>query len=170
MRAAEHALSRDLMSPESNSCHHRRMGQGADDVRRAAEALASRLPEPLAPLARIAFNYRWSWFPDAHELFEGIAPHRWALCGHNPVRLLQETSAGTLERAAADEALVAHIGQVESAIRADLDRDPASGPVDAERPVAFFCAEYGVHASLPVYSGGLGALAGDILKQASDQA
>src|SRR6201999_79468 len=51
-----------------------------------------------------------------------------------------------------------------------LERPPAEGPVDAANPVAFLCAEYGVHVSLPVYSGGLGALAGDLLKEASDQA
>jgi len=146
------------------------MSPGADDLRRAADALASRLPEPLAPLARIAFNYRWSWLPDGPELFEDIAPHRWALCGNNPVRLLQEVSAGTLERAAADEDLLRRIVAVEEAVEADLARESMKGPASPERPVAFFCAEYGVHASLPVYSGGLGALAGDILKESSDRA
>ena len=146
------------------------MSPGADDVRRAAEALCSRLPAPLAPLGRIAYNYRWSWLAGAPELFETIAPHRWGLCGHNPVRFLQEVSAGTLERAAADEDLLRRIGEIDRAIVEDLAREPMSGPVAADRPVAFFCAEYGVHASMPVYSGGLGALAGDILKESSDLA
>jgi starch phosphorylase len=150
------------------------MGRGQNDLARAAEALASRLPEPLAPLARIAFNYRWSWLPGGPELFEDIAPHRWALCAHNPVRMLQEVSAGALERAAADEGLLARIADAERAIAADLERPPMEGvggaTVSPDRPVAFFCAEYGVHASLPVYSGGLGALAGDILKESSDRA
>ncbi len=146
------------------------MGRGADDVRRTADELASRLPEPLAPLARIAYNYRWSWLPGGADLFAAIAPHRWELCGHNPVRLLQEVSATVLERAAADGELLARIGEAERAIADDLARPPADGPVDPERPVAFFCAEYGVHPSLPIYSGGLGALAGDILKEASDRA
>jgi starch phosphorylase len=146
------------------------MSPGADDLRRAAEALASRLPEPLAPLARIAFNYRWSWLPDGPELFESIAPHRWAACGNNPVRMLQEVSAGTLERAAGDEELLGRMREVERRIKEDLAREPLEGPVDPAAPVAFFCAEYGVHASLPVYSGGLGALAGDILKESSDRA
>lgn len=146
------------------------MGRGEDDVRRAAEALASRLPESLAPLARIAFNYRWSWLPGGPELFEDIAPHRWARCAHNPVRMLQEVSTGALERAAADEGLLLRIADVERVIGDDLARPAMHGPVDPERPVAFFCAEYGVHASLPVYSGGLGALAGDILKESSDRA
>ena len=146
------------------------MGRGADDVRRTADELASRLPEPLAPLARMAYNYRWSWLPGGADLFAAIAPHRWELCGHNPVRLLQEVSVTVLERAAADGELLARIGEAERAIADDLARPPADGPVDPERPVAFFCAEYGVHPSLPIYSGGLGALAGDILKEASDRA
>ena len=146
------------------------MSSGADDLRRAADALATRLPEPLAPMARIAFNYRWSWVPGGHELFESVAPHRWLQCGQNPVRLLQEVSAGSLEKAAADPAMLERIAHVERAIADDLARPAMDGPVDPEHPVAFFCAEYGLHASLPVYSGGLGALAGDILKESSDRA
>ena len=107
-------------------------------------------------------------------MFEAIAPHRWALAAQNPVRMLQEVSAGALERAAHDEDLLARIGRVEKAVAADLAREPMAGvgggEVSAEHPVAFFCAEYGVHASLPIYSGGLGALAGDILKESSDKA
>ena len=146
------------------------MGRGQNDLARAAAALASRMPEPLAPLARIAFNYRWSWLPGGPDLFEDIEPHRWALCAHNPVRMLQEVSASALERAAADAGLLARIAAAERAIAADLRRPPMEGVVDPDRPVAFFCAEYGLHASLPVYSGGLGALAGDILKESSDRA
>src|SRR4051794_4421858 len=146
------------------------MAPGAEDLQRAAAELAGRLPEPLAPLARIAFNYRWAWLPGGPELFEELAPHRWAACGNNPVRLLQEVSTGALERAAADEQFLNRIAAVEGEIAADLEREPAEGPVDAQRPVAFFCAEYGVHHSLPIYSGGLGALAGDILKESSDRA
>src|SRR6476661_2427070 len=139
--------------------HDRPMSPGSEDVRRAADALAARLPEQLAPLARVAYNYRWSWLPGARELFEDIAPHRWAMCGGNPVRFLQELSTRTIEHTIADADRLERVAQVEHAI----EEDPA-------RPVAFFCAEYGVHASLPIYSGGLGALAGDILKEASDLA
>src|SRR3954469_5348043 len=114
------------------------MGRGEADVRLAADALASRLPEPLAPLARIAFNYRWSWLLGGPELFESVAPHRWQLCGHNPVRLLQEVSTVALERAAADDQLLLLMGEVEQAIADDLERPAAAGPVESERPVAFF--------------------------------
>ena len=139
------------------------------DLDRAASALATRLPEPLAVLARLAYNYRWSWLPGGPELFASVDPDRWRRSLHNPVRLLQEAPVAALERAAGDPALLERAAAVEAAIQDDLGRPPA-GPVDPGHPVAFFCAEYAVHSSLPIYSGGLGALAGDILKEASDRA
>jgi starch phosphorylase len=142
---------------------------GTTDLIQAAADLAERLPEPLAPLARIAFNYRWSWLPGGPELFRAIDAERFALSGQNPVRLLQETSARSLRRAASDKDLLDRATAIEAEIRADLDRATAA-EIDPEHPVAFLCAEYGVHVSLPLYSGGLGALAGDLLKEASDRA
>jgi starch phosphorylase len=137
---------------------------------RAASALTSRLPWPLGVLARLAYNYRWSWLPDGPEVFRDVDPERWRACGWNPVRLLQETSAEALLRAAADASLVERAERLEAAVQADLARPAATGVTTPERPVAFFCAEYGLHASLPIYAGGLGALAGDIVKEASDRA
>jgi starch phosphorylase len=145
------------------------LNDGREDVRRAALDLAERLPEGLAPLARLAYNYRWSWMPGGPELFASVDPARFELCCQNPVRLLQEVSSRTLRRAAADEALIERAVALESAVAADLER-PFSSAIDPDHPVAFLCAEYGVHVSLPVYSGGLGALAGDIVKEASDSA
>jgi starch phosphorylase len=142
---------------------------GREDIATAAHELAERLPQPLRPLARLAYNYRWSWQPGGHELFAAIDRERFELCQRNPVRLLQEASPRALRRAANNPELVAQAHALEAEIAADLQR-PGDPRLDYERPVAFFCAEYGVHVSLPVYSGGLGALAGDILKQASDQA
>jgi glycogen phosphorylase len=143
---------------------------GQQDLDRAAADLAARLPPPLAPLARVAYGYRWSWMPGGDELFAAVDPRRWELCGHNPVRLLQEAPRNALERAAGDEAFTERAGELEAAIRADADRPARPGEVAPERPVAFVCAEFGVHRSLPIYSGGLGVLAGDMLKQASDDA
>jgi glycogen phosphorylase len=143
---------------------------GSADVRRAAAELGERLPPALAPLARIAFNYRWSWMPGAADLFASIDPERFELCLQNPVRLLSEASPSALRRAAEDSELVGKATEIEAAIASDLARPYAQGPIDQAHPVAFLCAEYGVHLSLPVYSGGLGALAGDLLKEASDQA
>ncbi len=143
------------------------MTDGAADLQRAADELRQRIPEPLAPLARAAYNYRWSWDPDGPAVFESVDPARFARCLGNPVRLLQEASTAALSRAASDGQLVERAQALEQRINADLER-PADG--DPGRPVAFFCAEYGIHGSLPVYSGGLGALAGDIVKEASDRA
>ena len=146
------------------------MTPGAEDIVRAASALTSRLPWPLGVLARLAYNYRWTWLPDGPDVFRAVDPDRWRACERNPVRLLQETSAEALLRAAADDALVARAEQLERALLEDLARPAATDVVAEEHPVAFFCAEHGVHVSLPIYAGGLGALAGDILKQASDRA
>ena len=146
------------------------MSSGAEDLVRAASALSSRLPWPLGVLARVAYNYRWAWLADGPDVFCDVDPARWAACGRNPVRLLQETSAEALLRAAGDASLVARAEQLEAAIIADVARPAATGVATEDRPVAFFCAEYGLHVSMPIYAGGLGALAGDILKEASDRA
>jgi len=87
---------------------------GALDVGRAAAELASRLPDALAPLARLAYNYRWSWLPEGEELFRSLDPQRWELCLHNPVRLLQEVSTRTLQAAESDEALIERATLAES--------------------------------------------------------
>jgi starch phosphorylase len=143
---------------------------GSDDVRSAAEDLAGRLPDALAPLARLAFNYRWSWLPGGADLFRAVDAERFELCLQNPVRLLQESPGRVLRRAAEDGALIERAAEIEAAVNADLSRPSLPGPYSATNPVAFLCSEYGVHVSLPVYSGGLGALAGDLLKEASDRA
>ena len=93
-----------------------------------------------------------------------------ALCNGNPVRLLEEATAEALLRAAADATLIARAEAVERALRADLARPPKDDVVADDRPVAYFSAEFAIHVSLPIYSGGLGALAGDVLKEASDLA
>ncbi len=143
------------------------MNDGREDIRRAAAELGERLPDALAPLARLAYNYRWSWLPGGPEVFAAIDPERFELTHQNPVRLLQEAPAAALRRAAADDALLERIAALDAQVKADVERPPYPS-IDPARPVAFLCAEYGVHVSLPVYSGGLGALAGDLLKEASD--
>jgi starch phosphorylase len=141
---------------------------GHDDIGRAAAELSRRIPAPLAPLARIAYNYAWSWLPGGTDLFLAVDADRFELCKRNPVRLLQEASWPALERAAADTELLARAAEIERRID-DIVAAPAGDHgIDPARPVGFLCAEFGVHVSLPVYSGGLGALAGDILKEASD--
>ena len=133
--------------------------RGERDVARAASALAACLPAELAGLARLAYDYRWAWWPGGEDLFRFVDAGRWDRCGGNPVRLLQEASAEALARAAAAPELRARVDALERAI-AEEPPAPAS-----ERPVAFFCAECAIHRSLPIYAGGLGALAGDLLKR-----
>ncbi len=145
------------------------LAHGLADLDARADRLAERLPEGLRPLARLAHNYRWSWARDGSALFRDINPHRWALSNENPVRFLGDLWPGTEEWAASDPGIQARIAALETEVAADLARPDRARP-GIDGPVAFMCAEYGVHASLPVYSGGLGVLAGDILKEASDQA
>ena len=90
--------------------------------------------------------------------------------GRTPCGCCRRPPTEALERAADDSALLERAAAVQAAVEADLARPPADAPATPDRPAAFFCAEYGVHRSLPIYSGGLGALAGDILKEASDRA
>jgi starch phosphorylase len=141
---------------------------GSEDLRRAADELAARLPSALAPLARLAFNYRWSWTRGGEEVFAAVDAHRWSKCGRNPVRLLQETSTAALERAASDPELRRRAYSLEECILVEASRAVSFDGPDGGRPIAFFCAEFGVHPSLPIYAGGLGVLAGDWLKGASD--
>lgn len=143
---------------------------GDADLRGAAEDLAARMPEPLAPLAHLAFNYRWSWSPDGIEVFRSVDGEGFDRCGGNPVQMLREARATDLDRAAADPELVERARAALEELRSELDRPPNADRIRADRPVAFFCAEFAVHRSLPEYAGGLGVLAGDILKEASDLA
>ena len=138
-------------------------------MNRAIADLVARIPEPLAPLAELAYNYRWSWTIGGPELFSDVDPARFQFCQGNPVRLLQEAPLGSLRRAAQDGALLQRAEVLLADLRAERERPPDER-IDPAAPVAFLCAEYGIHVSLPIYSGGLGALAGDLVKEASDRA
>ena len=142
---------------------------GHEDIARAVEDLRRRIPEPLAPVARIAYNYAWSWLPGGRYLFESVVgSDRFEHSKRNPVRALLEASWSTLSRAASDSEVLSHAAEMEHRIDEIVAAPAGDHGIDAAHPVGFLCAEYGVHVSLPVYSGGLGALAGDILKEASD--
>ena len=147
------------------------MFPGHHDIERAVTELEDGLPEALRALARVAYDYRWSWSRDGSATFAAIDPERWGRTGFNSLRLLAEAPRATLARAARDPGLLAGVERLAAELAADRARPwlqhPAASP---ERPVAFCCAEFGVHGSLPIYSGGLGILAGDILKEASDLA
>jgi glycogen phosphorylase len=142
---------------------------GSRDLERAIDDLADRLPERLWPLARVAYNYRWSWTPGGEELFRTLDPLRHERCRGNPIRLLGQLPPRQLEEAARDHEIHAAAAALQEVLEEDLAATSISrGDVTQERPVAFVCAEFGIHRSLPIYSGGLGVLAGDILKGASD--
>lgn len=142
---------------------------GSDQIAAAVADLAAALPEGLAPLAELAYNYRWSW-TGGDAIFSAVDAARFARLRRNPVALLRSSPRSVLERAAADHHLVARAREAVEAQRADLGRPAAELGGGQHGPIAFVCAEYGIHVSLPIYSGGLGVLAGDILKESSDQA
>ena len=142
---------------------------GAREADERAAYLAWRLPPELAPLARIALDYRWAWDPDGPELFRSLDPHAWELNTQNPVRQLADIAPYAAEAAASSGETIERIARLARIL--DEDRARPETPVEGiDGPVVFVCAEFGIHPSLPIYSGGLGALAGDILKQASDLA
>ena len=142
---------------------------GSQDLLQAIAGLAETLPQALAPLARIAYNLRWAWDLNGPQVFAAIDPHRWELSGHNPVRLLREADPRALRRAAGDRALLRRINSLARVLEADSTEGAPTLTGKDARPVAFLCAEFAVHQSLPIYAGGLGVLAGDLLKEASDQ-
>lgn len=142
---------------------------GRQDIARAVSRLRARLPAPLVPLAEVAYNYRWSWSADGPALFRRLGGAAWERWGQNPVSLLREADEA-LDAAAHDPDLRERAERLAAELQADLARPWSDLGLSPDRPVAFFCAEFAVHASLPIYAGGLGALAGDYLKQASDSA
>jgi len=135
-------------------------------------AQQDQLPAPLAPLERLAWNYWWSWAADGAELFRDLEPEIWEECEYNPRQLLAKTSPYRLAEAATDPVYLERVRRIDERFKAYMASGigwPIEHPnITAEHPVAYFCAEFGIHNSLPLYSGGLGILAGDHLKSASD--
>ena len=124
----------------------------------------SRIPAELEKLSEISRNIWWAWNFEATELFRDLDPELWKECGQNPVLLLERMSYEKLEALAKDKVILRRMNEVYTKFRDYLDVKP-----DAERPsVAYFSMEYGLSSVLKIYSGGLGVLAGDYLKEASD--
>src|SRR3954453_12581684 len=111
---------------------------GSRDLERAPEALATRLPEPLSVLARLAYNYRWAWDPDGPAIYRDIDPDRWERVAENPVRLLQEASTERLLAAAENTELLARAAALEERVGADLGRPRRDEITTPERPIAYF--------------------------------
>ncbi len=143
---------------------------GRRDIERAVAELAERLPGALQPLARLAFNYRWSWMPGASAVFRDLDPSSWQRDQGNPRRMIEAVPPHRLQALAENRDYVARVASLAAAVESDRQRQPANVGIEADHPVAYFCSEFGVHWSLPLYGGGLGILAGDVLKAASDLA
>ncbi len=127
------------------------------------------LPEPLQPLEELVLNLRWSWHPETLDLFASVDPELWEATRHDPVRLLGEVSAERLAALTNDRRFLRALDDA-----VDDLREYVTAPrwyqslSDAPAAIAYFSPEYGIAAALPQYSGGLGILAGDHLKTASD--
>ncbi|MFC3979039.1 MULTISPECIES: alpha-glucan family phosphorylase [Streptosporangium] len=127
------------------------------------------LPPELAPLGELVHNLRWSWHPETLDLFAEVDPATWERVGHDPVALLGAVEASRLRELAADRRFLRRVADA-----ADDLHEYMTAPrwyqtlAEAPRAIAYFSPEYGIAAALPQYSGGLGILAGDHLKAASD--
>lgn len=129
------------------------------------------LPEVLEPLRQLAYNLWWTWNPAATDLFRRLDVDLWRQVGHNPVALLWRVSQERLQQAARDDAYIAQVCRVMDSFYVYMNSrtwfQEHHGSV-GDATVAYFSAEFGLHESMPIYSGGLGVLAGDHLKSASD--
>ncbi len=136
---------------------------------RTLDRFIAPIQERLWSLAR---NLWWSWDHDCVSLFRDLNPKRWRQLNQNPISMLSEMPLGEIERRATELVLHSRVNYVYRRHREYLQADRTWGAANAgvlrPRPVAYFSAEFGLHESLPIYSGGLGVLAGDHIKSASD--
>jgi len=130
------------------------------------------LPGALRPLGGLAANLRWSWHPETQDVFAALDPAAWERSGHDPIKLLGAVSPARLEQLAQDQSFLDRLEQARSELERYLTEDrwyQTSAGAESPRSIAYFSPEFGIAAALPQYSGGLGILAGDHLKTASDQ-
>ncbi|HCO96621.1 MAG TPA: alpha-glucan phosphorylase, partial [Phycisphaerales bacterium] len=129
------------------------------------------LPDLLKDLDVIARNMFWSWNPEFVELFKRIDSTLWSACGHNPVKMLGSVSQAKLDELAENQGYLGQLQRAGEKLKSYLEKPTWYEKVCSEctEPlIAYFSAEFGVHECLPIYAGGLGILAGDHLKSASD--
>jgi len=129
------------------------------------------LPEALQPLQKLAYNLHWTWDTETRNLFRETDRTLWANVGHNPVQLINRLSPERIERLTHDHVYLARLKRCEECLDEYLGAETQfarAHPEHREDCYAYFCAEFGITESLPIYSGGLGVLAGDHLKAASD--
>ena len=123
------------------------------------------LPARLHALEVLSRNLWWCWNVEARDLFESIDPTLWADCERNPIAFLDKLSVEHTRRLERDTEFLARLDAVYAQFRAYMSEKPAEGATS----ISYFSMEYGLHSSLKIYSGGLGILAGDYLKEASDK-
>lgn len=124
----------------------------------------SKLPEELKCLDELAHNMWWAWNYEARNMWKSLDEELYEKVGHNPVMLLDRLSYERKEAIVKDRAIMKEVKDVYKQFRKYMDVKP-----DSKRPsVAYFCMEYGLNQTLKIYSGGLGMLAGDYIKEASD--
>jgi starch phosphorylase len=128
-----------------------------------------KLPEPIKDLERLSKNFYWCWHPEGVQLFRDLDSMLWDKVEQHPQKMLSDTSELLLWQNASDPDYLKKLAEFADKFDGYMSGKPkVYDQLSPERPAAYFCAEYGVHTSLPVYSGGLGILAGDHLKSASD--
>ncbi len=130
------------------------------------------LPETLEPLRKLAYNLHWDWNSEAKNLFQRLERDLWRATRHNPVLMLGQISQERLAEVAEDDGFLAHmdraVSRLENYLQERVWYQKQRGKTRKQECYAYFCAEYGLTQCLPIYSGGLGVLAGDHLKSASD--
>jgi len=134
--------------------------------------ITPKLPERISRLGELANNLWWSWHEEARQLFRALDYSIWRLSDHNPVKVLRDISPDALQAASLDPSFLALYDSVMSDFDTDLSNSniwfATNYPSLLNGPIAYFSMEYAIHNSLPIYAGGLGILAGDICKEASD--
>src|SRR6476620_4501637 len=159
---------KELSSDGSDSMQHA-VTQQIEEIYRNDFELIRELPQNLEHLRHISGNYVWSWLEGGTELFRDIEPALWDKCEQNPRLLLRQLPELRLWHKSAEADYVQKLEEFRRRFDEYLSQRPSyQGKVTNEHPAAYFCAEFGIHNSLPIYSGGLGILAGDHLKSSSD--
>jgi starch phosphorylase len=153
------------MTEASKKITSQATGTKIEEIFRADFEFQRELPSELAALDSISRNYFWSWQPNGAALFRDLDASLWDECEQNPRLLLKKVSDLRLWQRAADTGYVERVQRLNERFRTYIEQADSNESVPK---IAYFCAEYGVHNSLPIYSGGLGILAGDHLKSASD--
>jgi starch phosphorylase len=134
--------------------------------------LNDKVPEKIGRITELAYNLWWSWTPEARGLFRRLDYPLWRKTLHNPVQMLQEISPSRLQEAAQDSTFVRKYNKVMMLFDETMKNTGTwfhkTYPELGEKTIAYFSFEFGLHSSLPIYSGGLGILSGDHAKEASD--